>query len=193
MKTVSMSGSLRENVGKKDAKMNRREGKVPCVLYGGKDQIHFLANDKDFKDIIFTPEVCFIDLAIDGKQYKATLQDVQYHPVSDNILHVDFLEITDGKPIIMYVPIKVTGTSPGVLRGGKLVTKMRRLKVKGMSDVLPDDIKIDISNLEIGDYVKVNNLDVTGVEFLDVPTSIVVTVKSTRGVEDAAAEGEEKK
>ena len=193
MKTVSMSGSLRENVGKKDAKMNRREGKVPCVLYGGKDQIHFLANDKDFKDIIFTPEVCFIDLAIDGKQYKATLQDVQYHPVSDNILHVDFLEITDGKPIIMYVPIKVTGTSPGVLRGGKLVTKMRRLKVKGMSDVLPDDIKIDINNLEIGDYVKVNNLNVTGVEFLDVPTSIVVTVKSTRGVEDAAAEGEEKK
>ncbi|MCX6232307.1 MAG: 50S ribosomal protein L25/general stress protein Ctc [Bacteroidetes bacterium] len=193
MKTVSMSGSLRENVGKKDAKMNRREGKVPCVLYGGKDQIHFLANDKDFKNIIFTPEVCFIDLALDGKQYKATLQDVQYHPVSDNILHVDFLEITDGKPIIMYVPIKVTGTSPGVLRGGKLVTKMRRLKVKGLSDVLPDDIKIDINNLEIGDYVKVNNLNVTGVEFLDVPTSIVVTVKATRGVEDAAAEGEEKK
>jgi large subunit ribosomal protein L25 len=192
MKTVSMSGSPRENVGKKDAKKNRREGKVPCVLYGGKDQIHFLANEKDFKDIIFTPEVCFIDLTIDGKQYKATLQDVQYHPVSDNILHVDFLEITDGKPIVMYVPIKVTGTSPGVLRGGKLVTKMRKLKVKGLSDVLPDDVKIDINNLEIGDFVKVNNLNITGVEFLDVPSSVVVTIKATRGVEEAT-EGDEKK
>ncbi|MFZ4398439.1 MAG: 50S ribosomal protein L25/general stress protein Ctc [Bacteroidales bacterium] len=193
MKTVSMSGSLRENVGKKDAKMNRKNGKVPCVLYGGKDQIHFIANEKDFKDIIFTPEVCFIDLDINGKQYKATLQDVQYHPVSDNILHVDFLQIIEDKPIIMSVPIKVIGTSPGVLRGGKLVTKMRKLKVKGLASVLPDDIKIDISLLDIEDYVKVNNLSVEGVEFLNVPTSIVVMVKSTRGVEDAAAEAETKK
>jgi large subunit ribosomal protein L25 len=194
MKIVSMSGSLRENVGKKDAKMNRKNGKVPCVLYGGKDQIHFLANEKDFKDIIFTPEVCFIDLAIDGKQYKATLQDVQYHPVSDNILHVDFLQIIDDKPIIMSVPIKVIGTSPGVLRGGKLVVKMRKLKVKGLASVLPDDIKIDISPLDIEDYVKVNNLKVDGVEFLNVPTSIVVMIKATRGVEDpAAAEADAKK
>lgn len=190
-----MSGSLRENVGKKDAKMNRKNGKVPCVLYGGKDQIHFLANEKDFKDIIFTPEVCFIDLDINGKQYKATLQDVQYHPVSDNILHVDFLQIIDDKPIIMSVPIKVVGTSPGVLRGGKLVVKMRKLKVKGLASVLPDDVKIDISPLEIDDYVKVNNLSVKGVEFLNVPTSIVVIIKPTRGVEDpaATAETEEKK
>ncbi|MFZ4739732.1 MAG: 50S ribosomal protein L25/general stress protein Ctc [Bacteroidales bacterium] len=193
MKTVSMSGSLRENVGKKDAKMNRKNGKVPCVLYGGKDQIHFLANDKDFKDIIFTPEVCFINLDINGKQYKATLQDVQYHPVSDNILHVDFLQIIDDKPIIMSVPIKVVGTSPGVLRGGKLVVKMRKLKVKGLANVLPDDVKIDISTLDIEDYVKVNNLKVEGVEFLNVPTSIVVLIKATRGVEDASAETEEKK
>ena len=193
MKTVSMSGSLRENVGKKDAKMNRKNGKVPCVLYGGKDQIHFLADDKDFKDIIFTPEVCFINLEINGKQYKATLQDVQYHPVSDNILHVDFLQIIDDKPIIMSVPIKVVGTSPGVLRGGKLVVKMRKLKVKGLPNVLPDDVKVDISTLDIEDYVKVNNLKVDGVEFLNVPTSIVVMIKATRGVEDAAAETEEKK
>ena len=194
MKTVSMSGSLRENVGKKDAKMNRKNGKVPCVLYGGKDQIHFLTNEKDFKDIIFTPEVCFIDLDINGKQYKATLQDVQYHPVSDNILHVDFLQIIEDKPIIMSVPIKVIGTSPGVLRGGKLVVKMRKLKVKGLASVLPDDIKIDISPLDIEDYVKVNNLSVEGVEFLNVPTSIVVMIKSTRGVEDpTAVEAEVKK
>jgi large subunit ribosomal protein L25 len=193
MKTVSMSGSLRENVGKKDAKMNRKNGKVPCVLYGGKDQIHFLANEKDFKDIIFTPEVCFIDLEINGKQYKATLQDVQYHPVSDNILHVDFLQIADDKPIIMSVPVKVVGTSPGILRGGKLVVKMRKLKVKGLASVLPDDVKIDISTLDIDDFIKVNNLSVEGVEFLNVPTSIVVIIKTTRGVEDPAAEAEAKK
>ena len=188
-----MSGSLRENVGKKDAKMNRKNGKVPCVLYGGKDQLHFLANEKDFKDIIFTPEVCFINLDINGKQYKATLQDVQYHPVSDNILHVDFLQIIEDKPIIMSIPIKVVGTSPGILRGGKLVVKMRKLKVKGLANVLPDDVKVDISALDIEDYVKVNNLNVEGVEFLNVPTSIVVMIKATRGVEDAAAETEEKK
>ncbi|NVN96102.1 MAG: 50S ribosomal protein L25/general stress protein Ctc [Bacteroidetes bacterium] len=187
MKTVSMSGSLRENVGKKDAKMNRRNGKVPCVLYGGKDQIHFIANEKDFKDIIFTPEVCFIDLDINGKQYKATLQDVQYHPVSDNILHVDFLQITDDKPIIMSIPIKVVGTSPGVLRGGKLVVKMRKLKVKALPVALPDTIKVDISTLDIADFVKVNTLTVEGVEFLNVPTSVVVMIKATRGVEDPTA------
>jgi large subunit ribosomal protein L25 len=188
MKIVSMSGSLRENVGKKDAKAVRKSGKVPCVLYGGTEQIHFTCEDKDFKDIIFTDEVCFIDLSIDGKQYKATLQDVQYHPVSDIILHVDFLEIIDNKPIIMYVPVKVKGTSPGVLRGGKLVKKMRRLKVKGMSDILPDNVMIDISKLDIGDSFKVNQIAIEGVEFLDVASSIVISVITTRGVETPAEE-----
>lgn len=183
-----MSGSLRENVGKKDAKAVRKSGKVPCVLYGGTEQIHFTCEDKDFKDIIFTDEVCFIDLSIDGKQYKATLQDVQYHPVSDIILHVDFLEIIDNKPIIMYVPVKVKGTSPGVLRGGKLVKKMRRLKVKGMSDILPDNVMIDISKLDIGDSFKVNQIAIEGVEFLDVASSIVISVITTRGVETPAEE-----
>lgn len=183
-----MSGSLRENVGKKDAKALRNSGKVPCVLYGGAEQIHFVADDKDFKDIIFTPEVCFIDLNINGKQYKASLQDVQYHPVSDIILHVDFLEIIDNKPIVMYVPVKVSGTSPGVLRGGKLVKKMRRLKVKGLANILPDNITIDISKLDIGDSFKVNQIELEGVELLDVPTSIVINIATTRGVEAVEAE-----
>lgn len=189
MKIVSMSGSLRENVGKKDAKACRNSGKVPCVLYGGTDQIHFVTDEKEFKDVIFTPEVCFVDLTINEKTYRATLKDVQYHPVSDKILHVDFLEIIESKPIVMYVPLKVTGTSPGVLRGGKLVKKMRRLKVKGLSNVLPDFINIDISKLDIGDSTKVNQIALEGVEFLDVATSIVVTVLTTRGVEEAATDG----
>ena len=113
MKTVSMSGSLRENVGKKDAKAHRREGKIPCVLYGGKDQIHFTLDDKEFSKIIFTPEVYIINLKVDGKEHTAILQDVQYHPVTDRVLHADFLQVLDGKPVVIGIPIKLEGAAPG--------------------------------------------------------------------------------
>lgn len=192
MKTVSMSGSLRENVGKKDAKAHRNKGLIPCVLYGGKEQLHFVANENDFRQIIFTPEICFVELNISGKTYLATLQDVQYHPVSDSILHVDFLEIIEDKKIVINIPIKIVGTSPGVLRGGKFVKKMRTLKVKGLAKYLPDTITIDISKLDIGDTIKVNNLEYENIEFLDVPTSVIVTVKTARGVEEASANTESK-
>jgi len=187
-----MSGSLRENVGKKDAKANRTKGLVPCVLYGGKEQLHFVANESDFKHIIFTPEICFVELNISGKNYLATLQDVQYHPVSDSILHVDFLQMFDDKKIVINIPIRVVGTSPGVLRGGKFVKKMRTLKVKGLAKYLPDDITIDISKLDIGDTIKVNNLEYENIEFLDVPSSVIVTVKTARGVEESTANTESK-
>jgi len=192
MKTVSMSGSLRENVGKKDAKANRAKGLVPCVLYGGNEQLHFVANEKDFRNIIFTPEICFVELNISGKTYLSTLQDVQYHPVTDHILHVDFLEIIDNKKIVINIPIKIVGTSPGVLRGGKFVKKMRTLKVKGLAKYLPDNITIDISKLDIGDTIKVNNLEYDNIEFHDVPTSVIVTVKTARGVEEASTNTESK-
>lgn len=188
MKTVSMSGSLRENVGKKDARKNRLEGKVPCVLYGGKEQLHFTALEKDFKHIIFTPEVCFVDLNIDGKEFKASLKDVQYHPVTDNIYHVDFLEIIEGKTITMNIPIVATGSSTGVLRGGKLIRKLRRLKVKGLPHLIPDNITIDITDLDIGDSVKVSSLKRDGIEFLDSKNIELVAVKMTRAVEATTEE-----
>ena len=184
MKTVSMSGSLRENVGKKDAKQLRREEKVPCVLYGGPNQLKFCMDEKEFKHLIFTPEVKLVDLNIGGKTYKASLQDVQYHPVTDSILHVDFMEIVPGKPIIIGIPIKVKGTSPGVLKGGKMVQKLRKLKVKGLAENLPDQITVDISGLDIGNSIKVSDVKAEGLSFLDNPNMMIMSVASTRNVEE---------
>lgn len=201
MKTVSMSGSLRENVGKKDAKMNRKLGKVPCVLYGGKEQIHFIADEKDFVKIIFTPEVFIIKLSINTKEYNAVLQDVQYHPVTDKILHVDFLEILSGKPVIIGLPVVIQGNAKGVLSGGKLVKKIRKLKVKALVEHLPDNIVLDITNLDIGDSIKVKDISGENLEFLDIPNAEIVGVKVTRVAEiieevseevgEEAEEGEE--
>jgi len=116
MKSVSMSGSLRENVGKKDAKAQRSQGLVPCVMYGGTEQFTFVVDEKQFKDIIFTPEVKYAELEIEGKKYTTIIQDTQWHPITDALLHVDFLEIVPGKSLVIGIPITIVGTSPGVLR-----------------------------------------------------------------------------
>jgi large subunit ribosomal protein L25 len=189
MKTVSMSGSLRENVGKKDAKKQRNEGKVPCVLYGGDEQIHFAIPERDFKDVIFTPYSYIIELNIAGKQYRAVLKDAQYHPVSDKILHVDFIQIFDDKPVAISVPLNFKGVSKGVLRGGRLIRKYRKLFIKALPKDLPDDIVVDITPLGINDSRKIMELKQANIEFLDPPTAIVVAVKSARAV--AADEEEE--
>jgi len=187
MKKVSISGSLRENVGKKDAKKHRKEGNVPCVLYGGEKQIHFAGSEKDFGKIIFTPEAYLVNLVIDGKEYDAILQDIQYHPVTDKILHMDFLQINEDKPVSIAVPVRFTGTSKGVLRGGKITKKYRKLLIKALPANLPDEVVVDITELNIGQVIKVSDLTMENVEFLDVPTSVVATIKTTRG---AAGEGE---
>jgi large subunit ribosomal protein L25 len=190
MKALTISGSLRENVGKKDAKMHRKEAKVPCVLYGGKDQVHFVATEKDFKKLIFTPEIFIVNLKISGKEYNAILQDIQYHPVTDSILHIDFMEIFDDKPVIISVPVNFTGVAPGVLKGGKLIRKIRKLKIKALPQYLPDDIQVDISELNIAGTIKVGDLVRENIQFLDPLSSVVVTIVSTRGVDDdAAADG----
>jgi large subunit ribosomal protein L25 len=189
MKTVSMSGSLRANVGKKDAKMNRADGKVPCVIYGGKEELHFTLNVKDIDTLLFTPYTFLIDLDIEGKKLTATLQDVQYHPVSDQTLHADFLQVTKGKPIIVHLPLRVEGNSPGVLRGGKLVKKFRKLKVKGLSEHMPEEITVNISKMEIEDTIRVSDLKIPNIEILEVPGKMVITVASTRAVDPVAVPG----
>ena len=192
MKTVSMSGSPRENVGKKDAKMHRRLGKVPCVLYGGKEQVHFTTDEKAFMKLIFTPHVYIIDLKIEGKEYKAVLQDVQYHPVTDKVLHVDFLEVYENKSVVIALPVMIEGTSTGVLQGGRLIFKLRKLKVKALMEHLPDNIVIDITKLKIGDTIRVADIKRDNIEFLDAPNSVVVGVRVTRVVEEIVSEeGEE--
>jgi len=197
MKTVSMSGSLRENVGKKDAKALRKQGLVPAVLYGGEKQIHFAVESRQFKDLVFTPEIAFVDLDISGEKYRAILQDIQYHPVTDNIMHADFLEIHDDKEIVMGVPVKSTGVAPGVLMGGVLMTKIRKLKVRALPAHMPEEIVLDISKLNIGDSIKVQDVETKDYTLLDTANAVVLTVRVTRAAAAAAAaaaeeqEGEE--
>ena len=194
MKTVSMSGSPRENVGKKDAKRLRYQGDVPCVLYGGKDQVHFSMSEKSFKPIIFTPEVYLLKISINGTEYNAILQDIQYHPVTDKILHADFLEIIPGKPVIIGLPVIFTGKAPGILLGGRLVKKLRKLKIKALVEDLPDNILVDISKLNIGNSITIKDVSLENVEFLENINSEIVGVKTARGAaedEEEEEEGEE--
>jgi len=191
MKTVSMSGSLRENVGKKDAKKMRNAGLIPSVIYGGKEQHHVAISVKDFKDLIFSPEIAFVKITVDGKEINAILQDIQYHPVSDNIMHADFLELVDGKEIVMGIPVKTTGTAPGILEGGKLQTKLRKLKLKALPADMPEFITLDISGLSIGNSIKVKEVEVEKASLLDAPNAVVVAVKVTRAAVSAGMDEEE--
>src|SRR5690606_12654412 len=142
MKSIAISGSPRENVGKRDAKELRYAGKVPAVLYGGGEQYHFAVSAADLKPLIYTPEVNFVDLEISGKKYQAIVQEAQYHPLTDQIIHVDFLALSDDKAVSMNIPIALTGTSPGVKMGGKLVQKLRKLRVKALPKDMPQVIEV---------------------------------------------------
>ena len=189
MKSVSISGSLRENVGKKDAKAQRRQGMIPCVIYGGKEQKLFLVEDKQFTKLLYTPEVNYVELELDGKITKAIVQDTQFHPITDKLLHVDFLEVVDGKPITIEIPFKVTGTSPGVLKGGSLKKRVRKLKVRGLLENIPEEITADISNLDINQFIKVGDLSVENLTIVDNPNKVIVIVNPTRNAV-ATTEGE---
>jgi large subunit ribosomal protein L25 len=188
MKTVSISGSLRANVGKKDAKALRVAKNIPCVLYGGNSQIHFMVAEPEFKNILYTPHACTVAINLDGNNYNAIVQEAQFHKVNDHLLHVDFLEIVAGKPITMSIPVKTTGTSPGVRNGGKLNKKLKTLRVKALADKMPDTIDIAIDKMEIGHSVRVNELKGDGLTFLNAPNVTVVSVDTTRAaVAEAAA------
>jgi large subunit ribosomal protein L25 len=191
MKKVSLSGSLRGNVGKKDAKEARNKGMVPCVIYGGKEQIHFTLEAPDFKTILFTPDTYLIEITVDGKSYQTILQDIQYHPVSDKVLHADFYEIQPGKPLTVALPVKLTGTSPGVIAGGKLNLKLRKLNVKGLLDDIPEMIELNIGKLKIGQSIKVKDVQIKKLTITDPAGSVVVDVKTARGIVAIEAEEEE--
>ncbi len=186
MKAVFMSGSSRTNVGKKDAKALRVEGLVPCVLYGSETQTHFSVKEADFKPLLFTPDVHTVELEIDGKAFKAVLQDIQYHNLTDKVLHADFLQLNETKPLIIQIPVRTIGNSSGVRAGGNLVTKLRKLKVRALLKDLPDFISIDITPLEIGQGVKVREISVPGLTLLDAQNVDVVAVTATRASRQAA-------
>ncbi len=183
MKSVSVSGSLRENVGKKDAKAMRAQGLVPCVVYGGKQQYHIAVDEKQFKDLLYTPEVNYADITIGDYKTKAIVKATQFHPLSDSLVHVDFLEIDDEKQIVVSIPVKVTGNSPGVIRGGKLIKRFRNIKAKGLYNNIPDYLTIDISKLDIGDAICVKDIVSEKFSLVENPANIIVSVDATRNVE----------
>jgi len=182
MKSVSISGSPRANVGKKDAKASRRSGLIPCVIYGGKEQVHFVADEKEFKKLLYTPEVFKADIKVGDNQYSAIVQEVQVHPINEKLVHVDFRELVPGKYVTVELPVKLSGTSPGVRDGGLLKQNYRKLKVSAKPEDFLENITVDISGLKVGMGIKIADLNYPGVKFLDVLSSEVVGVKHKRGV-----------
>jgi large subunit ribosomal protein L25 len=196
MKTIEIIGYKRANLGKSDAKRLREEGNVPCVVYGEEGQIHFYAPMILFRPLIYTPEVYFVNLNIEGKTYQCILQDVQFHPVSDIILHADFLILHDEKPIKMGIPVEFTGRAPGIQKGGKLQVKLRKILVKALPKDMPEKITIDISNMELGDTIKIKEVPAENFEILNSSRVTVASVSISRLArmaeeEEAAAEVEE--
>ena len=182
MKSVSISGSLRENVGKKDAKAQRLNNMVPCVVYGGTEQYHVIVEAKQFKGLIYTPETRYAELTFGDKKMNVIVQEAQFHPTTESILHVDFLEVSDDKPITVAVPIKTVGTSPGVLLGGKLIKKFRKFRLKGLLKNIPEAIEINISGLELEDFIKVSEVSVPNVEIMEIKQTVAILVSRTRNV-----------
>jgi large subunit ribosomal protein L25 len=186
MKSLAISGSLRESNGKSAAKALREQDNILCVLYGGKEPIHFSAPTSSFKKLVYNHEVHIVELSVDGKTYKAIMKDIQFHPVTDEVLHIDFLQLDESKAVEIEIPVKIVGNSVGVRAGGKLVTKVRKLKVKSLPAKLPDFIEINIENLEIGKAIRVGDLKIEGVELLDAANNVITSVKTTRAVETTA-------
>lgn len=185
MKTFEIKGLKRTDVGKKAAKELRTQGLVPCVMYGGKENLHFSVIEKDFKNLIYSPHVFLVELNIDGKKHQSLMQTIQFHPVTDAIEHVDFLEIADDKKVVVELPVKLTGTSEGVKQGGKLMLKLRKLRVKGLAKSFPDTLVVDISELQLGKSIKVGDLNYEGLELLDAKNAVVATVRLTRSAMSA--------
>jgi large subunit ribosomal protein L25 len=188
MKTIEIIGYRRANLGKSDSKKLRAEGFVPCVLYGGNEQIHFYSPVILFRDLIYTNEAHFVHLNIEGEEAEGILQEVQFHPVSELIYHVDFLRISADRKIKMNIPARLVGTSPGVTKGGTLVKKRDSLKVYALPKDMPDHIDVDVSALDFHHAVKVCDLNIANLEFIDPKQASVAVVEVPRSAKMAAEE-----
>jgi large subunit ribosomal protein L25 len=188
MKTIEIKGTFRTELGKKSSKQIRKSGNVPCVIYGKEKNIHFYAHELSFKNLVYTPDAHLVKLNIEDKEFNVVLKDMQFHPVKDNIIHADFIEIFDNKPITISIPIKVSGDSVGVIAGGKLSIKKRNLKVKGLVKDLPQFLPIDITNLKIHEGIKVSDLSYDKIELLDMKKAMVLTIATSRVAQKTDAE-----
>ena len=196
METIEIIGYKRANLGKKDSKKLREEGNVPCVIYGGDEQIHFHAPMILFRDLVYTPGANFVKLNIEGLEIDAILQDIQFHPVSEIILHADFLQLKDDKKIKMEIPVKIIGDSPGVQQGGKILMRIRKLSLMAYPKNMPSFVEVDISGLELGKSIKVEELLSEDYDILNSPLVSVVSVNIPRvkievEEEEEETEGEE--
>ena len=188
MKSITIKGSERENVGKKATKAVRDAGMVPCVIYGGNQPVHFVADERAFKDLVYTPNAHTVVVELNGTSYNVIMQDIQFHPVSDKILHIDFFQLSDDKEIVMEVPVKITGTSPGVLLGGVLRLNQRRLKVKALPKNLPDFVEASISELQMGNKLYVTKLETNNFKLMHPDNTVVCQVRISRAAMKAAQE-----
>lgn len=188
MKSIAISGSVRQNVGKRDAKELRYEGKIPAVLYGGKEQTHLSVSAADLKPVLYTADVVFVELDIDGKKVRTIVQDAQFHPLTDLVTHVDFLELFDDKEVAVNIPIKLTGDSPGVKMGGKLVQKLRSLLVKALPNDLPQEIEVPMESLEVGKSYRVRQVSLENAKILNNPDNTIVSVVMSRALRQAEQE-----
>jgi large subunit ribosomal protein L25 len=188
MKTIEIIGYRRANLGKTDSQAIREEGNVPCVLYGGEGQVHFYAPMILFREVVYTNEAHFVHLNIEGEECQAILQEVQFHPVSEILLHADFLKISEDRKIKMLIPVRLVGVAPGVSKGGTLVRKRAALKVYGFPKDMPDHIDIDVTTLDFHHAIKVGDMTMAGLEFLDPHAAAIAAVEVPRAAKLAAEE-----
>ena len=187
MKTITIEGELRTELGKQATRQIRSEGKVPGVIYGGAQEVNFLAPAAAFKSIVYTPDFQLAEVKLDGKSYKCILKDLQFDKVTDQLNHVDFLELVENKKVVATIPLKFIGTSIGVKNGGKLITKMKALKVKTLPKNLMENIQVDISNLDLNGNIRVEDVKVDSYEILNSPRIPIASVVLTRELKQEAA------
>jgi len=192
MKTLAINVKERQNVGKTNTRALRNQGNVPCVLYGGEKQVTFYAHENDFRKLVYTPDTFIVELSIDGTVTKAIMQDIQFHPVTDKILHIDFLEVFDDKAITVSIPVILNGTSIGVKNGGNLMFRRSKIITKGLVANLPNSIELNIEHLNIGMFTYIKDITIEGCELVAPGNSVVVGVKTARTVvEEEETEGAE--
>lgn len=191
MDTVVINGVPREGLGKKTARAARKEGQVPCVIYGGGDNVSFTVKPLSVRDLVYTADFKLAEINVDGTSHRCILKDIQFHPVTDNIVHIDFLKLVEGQPIKLEVPVRCEGVSPGVKLGGKLQQNLRKIKIKTTPDKIVDHLTVDISSLELGQAVRVRDINVPeGIEVMNPMANPVAAVEIPRALRSAASKAE---
>ncbi|CAN5443406.1 50S ribosomal protein L25/general stress protein Ctc [soil metagenome] len=186
MKSLAITGALRAAKTKQEVRSLRAEGKVPCVLYGGKEQVHFSVPALSLKKLVYSPDVHLVDIDIEGTTHRAVMKELQFHSVNDRLLHIDFMSVVDDKKVTVEIPVRLKGTSIGVRAGGQLLHKMRKLKISALPKDLPDQFELIIDDMQIGQTIRVRDMKLDGVTFLDIPAAAIVAVKTARTVVEEA-------